>query len=373
MFLGALLDAGLPFEELKKGLESLPLDGYSLEMKREMKGGLSATRFVVNVKKEEHVHRHLADIGKIIRAGSLSKDVQEKSLRIFESIAREEGRIHDRSPEEVLFHEVGAVDSIVDILGAVFGVEFMGIDSLCVSSLPVGSGFVETEHGRIPIPAPATMALLEGVPVYGTGLKQELVTPTGAALVKELASSFGPLPPMTVEKVGYGAGSRDLPDRPNLLRIIIGHDQSGQQVDTVVILEANLDDTHPEWLGFIMDRLFEAGALDVVFCPIQMKKNRPGVLIQVMGRPEQKDELMDILFAESTTLGVRFQLTQRKILERSTVVIDSPWGKMLVKKVVGPDGTSFSLPEYEACRKIAEEEKIPIREVYYWVISSNRA
>jgi uncharacterized protein (TIGR00299 family) protein len=373
MFLGALLDAGLPFEELKKGLESLPLDGYSLEMKREMKGALSATRFVVNVKKEEHVHRHLADIRKIIRAGRLSQDVQEKSLRVFESIAREEGRIHDRSPEKVFFHEVGAVDSIVDILGVVSGVELMRIDSLCVSSLPVGSGFVETEHGRIPIPAPATMALLEGIPVYGTGLKQELVTPTGAALVKELASSFGPLPSMTVEKVGYGAGSRDLPDRPNLLRIIVGHDQSGQQVDTVVILEANLDDTHPEWLGFLMDRLFEAGALDVVFCPVQMKKNRPGVLIQVMGRPEQKDELMDILFAESTTLGVRFQLSQRKTLERSTVVIDSPWGKMLVKKVVGPDGTSFSLPEYEACRKIAEEEKIPIKEVYYWVISSNRA
>lgn len=372
MFLGALLDAGLPFEELKKGMGSLPFEGYSLEMKREMKGSLSATRFVVNVEKEGHEHRHLADIRKIIKAGSLSKDVQEKSIRIFESIAREEGVIHNCPPEEVHFHEVGAVDSIIDILGAVFGIEYLRIASLCVSSLPLGSGFVETEHGRIPVPAPATMALLEGVPVYGSGLEQELVTPTGAALVKGLASSFGTLPPMTLERIGYGAGTRDLPDRPNLLRIIIGHGQSGQQVETVVTLEANLDDTHPEWLGFLMDRLFEAGALDVVFCPVQMKKNRPGVLIQVMGRPEQKDELMDILFTESTTLGVRFQFTQRKILERSTVVIDSPWGKMLVKKVVGPDGTSFLLPEYEACRKIAEEEKIPLKEVYYWVISSNR-
>ena len=372
MFLGALLDAGLSFEELKKGLSSLPLDGYGLEMKREMKGSLSATRFVVNVEKEEHAHRHLADIRKVIKAGSLSKDVQEKSIRIFESIAREEGKIHNHAPEKVHFHEVGAVDSIIDILGAVFGMECLGIDALYASSLPVGSGFVETEHGRIPVPAPATIALLEGVPVYGSGLKQELVTPTGAALVKGLASSFGALPPMTVEKVGYGAGTRDLPDRPNLLRIIIGRDQSEQQVETVVNLEANLDDTSPEWLGFLMDRLFDAGALDVVFCPVQMKKNRPGVLIQVMGRPEQKDELMDILFMESTTLGVRFQFTQRRILERSSLVIDSPWGKMLVKKVVGPDGTSSFLPEYEACRKIAEEEKIPLRQVYSWVISRNR-
>jgi uncharacterized protein (TIGR00299 family) protein len=371
MFLGALLDAGLSFEELKRGLSSLPIDGYNLEMKQEMKGSLSATRFVVNVEKEGHTHRHLEDIRKIIRAGSLSRNVQEKSIRIFESIAREEGKIHNHAPEEVHFHEVGAVDSIIDILGTVFGIECLGIDTLYASTLPVGSGFVETDHGRIPVPAPATMALLEGVPVYGSGLKQELVTPTGAALVKGLARSFGTLPPMTVEKVGYGAGTRDLPDRPNLLRIIIGRDQSVQHVETVVNLEANLDDTSPEWLGFLMDRLFDAGALDVVFCPVQLKKNRPGILIQVMGRPEQKDELMDILFTESTTLGVRFQLTQRRILKRSSVVIDSPWGKMLVKKVVGPDGAASFLPEYEACRKIAEEEKVPLKQVYYWVISRN--
>jgi uncharacterized protein (TIGR00299 family) protein len=372
MFLGALLDAGMPFEELKKGLASLPLEGYSLEMKREMKGSLSATRFVVHVDKEEHGHRHLAEIRKIIKAGDFSKDVQEKSIQIFESVAREEGRIHNHTPEKVHFHEVGAVDSIIDILGVVFGIERMEIGSLWVSSLPVGFGFVETGHGRIPVPAPATLALLEGVPVYGSGLKKELVTPTGAALVKGLARTFGLLPPMTVEKVGYGAGTRDLRDRPNLLRIIIGRDQSEQQIETVVNLEANLDDTHPEWLGFLMDRLFEAGALDVIFCPVQMKKNRPGVLIQVMGRPEQKDELMNILFTESTTLGVRFQFTQRRILQRSSLVIDSPWGKMLVKKVVGPDGSSSLLPEYEACRKIAEGKRIPIRQLYYWVISSNR-
>ena len=369
MFLGALLDAGLPFEELKESLGSLSLDGYSLEMNREEKGGLFGTRFVVKVEKEEN--RDLADIKKIIHAGSLSKEVRKKSLQIFESIAQEEGKIHNCLPEKVHFHEVGALDSIIDIVGSVFGMEFLGIATVSASSLPLGSGFVDTEHGRIPIPAPATIALLEGVPVYDSGLKHELVTPTGAALVKGLASSFGSMPSMTVERVGYGAGSRDLPDRPNLLRIIIGHDQSEQQVETVVTLEANLDDTNPEWLGFLMGRLFEAGALDVVFCPIQMKKNRPGILIQVMGRPEQRDVLMDILFTESTTLGVRFQYTQRKVLQRSMVEIDSPWGKMVVKKVVRPDGSSYFLPEYEACRKIADEKRLPLKEIYHWVISSN--
>jgi uncharacterized protein (DUF111 family) len=213
---------------------------------------------------------------------------------------------------------------------------------------------------------------LKGIPVYDSGIQHELVTPTGAALVKALASSFGSMPAMTVERVGYGVGSRDLPDRPNLLRLIVGHDQTEQQVETVVSLEANLDDTNPEWLGFLMGRLFDAGALDVVFCPVQMKKNRPGILIQVMGRPEQRDNLMNILFRESTTLGIRFHYSQRKILPRSEVEMDSPWGKMRVKKVLRPDGSSYFLSEYEACRKIAEENKIPIREVYDWVASINK-
>jgi uncharacterized protein (DUF111 family) len=178
---------------------------------------------------------------------------------------------------------------------------------------------------------------------------------------------------MTVERVGYGVGNRDLADRPNLLRIIIGDEQSGNNVETVVILEANLDDTNPEWLGFVMDRLFDAGALDVVFCPIQMKKNRPGIQIQVMGKPQQMDSLMDILFRESTTLGIRFRYSQRKILKRSQVEIDSPWGTMTVKEVTRPDGSTFLQPEYESCRKIAEENSVPIKEIYYWVMSFNKA
>jgi uncharacterized protein (TIGR00299 family) protein len=371
MFLGALLDAGLDFEELRKALGTLPLRGYGLEMKREERGSLFGTLFLVVVKKDRQEHRGLKDIAKIIQAGDLSKEVQDRSIQIFESIAQEEGKIHSCPRDEVHFHEVGAVDSIIDIVGSVLGIESLGISSISSSQLPLGSGFVETQHGRIPVPAPATIALLKGIPVYDSGLKSELVTPTGAALVKGLASSFGSMPSMTVDRVGYGVGRRILPDRPNLLRIIIGSDRTEQQVETVVTLEANLDDTNPEWLGFLMDRLFEAGALDVVFCPIQMKKNRPGILVQVLGKPEQRDIFMDILFRESTTLGIRFHYSQRKVLPRSELEVDSPWGKMRVKKVLRPDGSSYTLPEYEACRKIAEENKLPIREVYDWVASLN--
>jgi hypothetical protein len=372
MLLGALLDAGLDFEALRKALGTLPLDGYSLEMKREERGRLFGTLFLVKVEKERQKHRGLKDIAKIIRAGGLSQEVQNRSIQIFESIAQEEGKIHNCPPDEVHFHEVGAVDSIMDIVGSVFGIEYLGIASISASSLPLGSGFVETRHGRIPVPAPATVALLKGIPVYDSALEHELVTPTGAALVKGLASSFGSMPSMSIDRVGYGVGSRTLPDRPNLLRIIIGRDQTERQVETVVTLEANLDDTNPEWLGFLMGRLFEAGALDVAFCPIQMKKNRPGILVQVMGKPEQKDTLMDILFMESTTLGIRFHFSQRKVLPRSEVEVDSPWGKMSVKEVQRPDGTSYFLPEYEVCRKIAEQRKIPIRQVYDWVNSLNK-
>ncbi len=372
MFIGALLDAGLPLRALEQAIQTLPLTGYSLHTKREARNNLSGTRFIVSVETEKHPHRRLNDIKKIIQHGNLSENVKEKSARIFESIADEEAKIHDLSPHDLHFHEIGAVDSIVDIVGTVFGIEFLGIDSLFVSPLPLGSGFVNTEHGRIPVPAPATVALLKGVPVYHSGLQYELVTPTGAALVRELATSFGTMPPMIINTIGYGVGSRELSDRPNILRIIIGKTQADKNIDTVVLLETNLDDTNPEWLGFMMDRLFEAGALDVVFYPIQMKKNRPGIHIEVMANPSQMDSLMEIIFQESTTLGIRFNYSQRTILKRSETQIDSPWGKMHVKKVIRPDGTSFLLPEFETCRKIAKANNLPLKEIYHWVTSANK-
>jgi hypothetical protein len=367
MMIGALIDAGFPIEELKRALQSLPLEGYSLEATREERNHLFGTRFKVMVSSQRHPHRGFSDIKDLIRAGNLSPSVRDKSIAIFESIALEEGKIHGCPAEDVHFHEVGAVDSMVDIVGSVLGLESLGIATVCASSLPLGSGFVDTAHGRIPLPAPATVALLKGIPVHDSGLKEELVTPTGAALVKGLAHSFASLPAMVIEKVGYGVGSRNLADRPNLLRILIGQEQEAVNEETVVILESNLDDTNPEWLGFLMERLFEAGALDVVFLPGQMKKNRPAVLVHVIGKPQHKEQLMGILFSESTTLGVRFQYTQRRILERSSAEIESPWGRMKVKKVFRPDGSFQLLPEFEECRRIAKEKGIPLRDLYGWV------
>ena len=372
MFLGALLDAGLSFGELERCLKSLPFEHYRLEMRREARNHISGTRFIVIPEGKEHAHRNLGDIRKIIEQGNLSIAVKDKSIEIFEEIARAEGKVHNLPPEDVHFHEIGAVDSIIDIAGTVYGIERLKIEKLFASPLPLGSGFTKTAHGTIPVPAPATLALLEGIPVYDSGIPREMVTPTGAALVKCLATCFGPMPPMVIQDMGYGAGSRDLEDRPNLLRILIGDEQSEPDTDTVVVLETNLDDTSPEWLGYLMDRLFEAGALDVTFCPVHMKKNRPGVQVQIIGRPDQKDTLMDILFRESATLGIRFQYSQRKILKRSEAEVDSPWGKLKVKKVMESDGTFFFLPEYEACREIALKNDRPLREIFSWVMGLNK-
>jgi pyridinium-3,5-bisthiocarboxylic acid mononucleotide nickel chelatase len=372
MLLGALLDGGLPFDELKQGLCTLPLQGYKLQVLKEERNHLFGTRFLVQVEEDKHCARTFADVRTIISTSGLSEWVKEKSIQVFESLAVAEGKIHGCRPQDVHFHEVGAVDSIIDIVGAHIGVEALGITTLYGSALPLGAGFVESRHGPIPVPAPATIALLRGIPVYDAGVKGELVTPTGAALLKGLARAFGLMPPMTVDQIGYGVGSRNLADRPNLLRILLGTEAQELYTDTVIILESNLDDTSPEWLGFLMGRLLEAGALDVTFCPVQMKKNRPGVLLQVVGKPHQKDLFMEMIFRESTTLGVRFTYSQRKTLERSLEEVDSPWGKIMVKKVVLPEGSQRLLPEYEACRTIAEEKGIPIRDIYSWVFSQNK-
>ena len=367
MILGGFLDAGLAVEDLKTALKTLPIQGYSFTALKEERNHLFGTRFVVETDRARQPARTFGDIKNMIQASGLSERVKKQSTRIFESLAEEEGRIHDCAPERVHFHEVGAVDSIVDIIGAVFALEALGVEALYASPLPVGSGFVETRHGRLPLPAPATIALLKGVPVYDSGITGELVTPTGAALLKGLARAFGPMPPMTVESIGYGVGARQLADRPNLLRVLLGREEHGPGTDTVVVLEANVDDASPEWLGFLMERLFQEGALDVLFCPVHMKKNRPAVLIQVIGKPHHKDLLTEILFRESTTLGVRFHYSQRSILERTLVEVAGPWGNMQVKKVRAPDGSFRLLPEYEDCRKIAQEKRVPIREIYAWI------
>ncbi len=372
MFLGALLDAGLPFEELKGAISSLPLKGYSIGYQKEMKNGLSGTRFTVAVEKHQHEHRNLTDIERVIESAELKKRIKDRSMRIFRSIAEVEGKIHNHPPEKVHFHEVGAVDSLIDIVGAVFGVDCLGINSFSASAVPLGSGFIKSGHGTIPVPAPATLALLKGVPVYSSGIESELVTPTGAALLKEFVSSYEGIPPMVVRNVGYGAGTRDLPGRPNLLRIIIGDDKSKGLSDSVAVLEANIDDTNPEWLGYIMEKLFEEGALDVIFTPVYMKKNRPGTKVEVIVSPEAGNRLMELLFRESSTIGIRYRYSLRRTLEREKVIIDSPWGKLEAKKIIAPDGCISLQPEFEACKKAAEEHGIPLKEIYAFVLSENR-
>jgi len=372
MLVGSLLDAGLPFEELESIISGLNLDGYTISAKKEERNNLFGTRFHVSLKEKHQKARYLKDIKEIISSGDLPLEVSEKCIAIFEKLAITEGEIHRISPDELHFHEVGAVDSIIDIVGSVVGIYLLGIEKLFVSRMPVGKGIIISAHGKIPLPSPATIALLKGVPIYDSGLEAEMVTPTGAALITSLCSSFGPMPSMILETVGYGVGSRRLADNPNLLRILIGKDIDKQRSETVAVLESNLDDMNPELLGYLMDRLFDAGAKDVTFSHIQMKKNRPGIQLQVIGQPEDKDRLSSIIFKESTTLGIRFNYSQRSILTRGELMVESPWGKMRVKKVVNQGGKTTLLPEYEECKRVAKANNCALRDVYAWAASLSR-
>jgi len=372
MFVGSLLDAGLPLERLEKIISGLNLNGYRISAKKEERNSIFGTKFSVLLQQEDQKARHLKEIKEILKRSDLPLSVIEKCILIFENLASTEGEIHHVSPDEVHFHELGAVDSIIDIVAAIAGIHLLGIEKLFVSRIPVGTGIMTGAHGKIPVPSPATIALLKDIPVYYSGQDVEMVTPTGAALVTSLCSSFGPMPPMTIDRVGYGVGSRTLADRPNLLRILIGNDIDKQRSETVVVLESNLDDMSPELLGYLMDSLFDAGAKDVSFSHIQMKKNRPGIQLQVVGQPEDKERLTGVIFRESTTLGVRISYSQRAVLQRGELMVDSPWGKMRIKKVINQDGGTVLLPEYEECRRIAKENDLALRDVYAWAAALSR-
>lgn len=366
MFVGSLLDAGLPFEKLETILSGLKISGYKISAKKEGRNNIFGTRFLVSLQEEDQKVRHLDDIKEILKDSDLPLPVIEGSIQVFEKLAIIEGEIHHISPNEVHFHEVGALDSIVDIVATVAGIDLLGIEKLFASRIPVGTGMIASAHGKIPVPSPATIALLRGIPIYDSGQDVEMVTPTGAILITSLCSSFGPMPQMIVDNIGYGVGSRTLVDRPNLLRILIGSDIDKERSETVVVLESNLDDMNPELLGYLMDSLFDAGAKDVSFSPIQMKKNRPGTQLQVIGQPEDRERLTAIIFRESTTLGIRYSFSQRAVLKREGLVVDSPWGKMSLKKVINQDGRTVLMPEYEECRRIAQENHLALRDVYAW-------
>ncbi|HEY4902570.1 MAG TPA: nickel pincer cofactor biosynthesis protein LarC [Candidatus Sulfotelmatobacter sp.] len=427
MFLGALVDAGVPAKLLENTVAMLNL-GARLEVSRVMRSGISATKVDVWVdgKKDlpreqywqkpaaqqsipysapvhshshshehepaprdhshshvagisqggatvphEHQHSHgrgLTEIRTIISASLISDSAKKTAISIFEALGAAEGKIHNLPPENVHFHEVGAVDAIVDIICAAVGAEALGVDEIVCSPLNVGGGTVQCTHGTFPVPAPATLELLEAAPIYSTAVRAELVTPTGAAIVRTLAQRFASFPQMKIEKSGYGAGSRDFQDHPNVLRLTIGESTdrpvaSKTLSETITVLEANLDDLNPQVFGYVMDRLFEEGALDAFAVPVQMKKNRPGMLLTVLCKPDGAGKLTQLIFTETTTLGVRRRDEVRQILARRWESVSTPWGDVRIK-IGSMNGTVTNYaPEYEDCRRIAAERHLPLKAI----------
>ena len=412
MFLGALVDAGVSPEVLEKAVEALKLEAR-LEISRVTRNGIAATKVDVYAQgekdlpreeywekqapgsghshehNEEHEHHHdhshehgagssrpgtpaphrhgrgLKEIRGILSRAAISEDAKKTAIAIFENMGEAEAKIHNTSIESVHFHEVGAIDAMVDIVGAAVGFEALGVRELICSPLNVGGGTVECAHGTLPVPAPATLELLKDAPVYSSGLKKELVTPTGAAIVKTLASRFAAFPEMKIEKIGYGAGTRDFPGHANVVRLTVGETQAALKAgeEQVTVLEANLDDLNPQVFGYVMERLLDAGALDVFGVPVQMKKSRPGMVLTVLCRPEEAAKLTQMIFVETSTLGVRRRDEKRLALARKFISVETAWGEVRMK-IASMNGTVTNYaPEYEDCRKIAAEHGIPLKRV----------
>lgn len=374
MTLGALLDLGFPESSLREGLAALPVDGYRIEISREQRKGVEGTSVRVLVEEGRQPHRHYGQIRKILSGNELPASVRRLASDIFERIAHAEARIHGVPVEKVHFHEVGAVDSIVDIVGVALGIEGLAIGKCYVSTLPLGSGFVRCAHGVLPVPAPATVEILKGMRVREHPVEAELVTPTGAAIASVLAGpGHSTLPPLRIQQVGYGVGERDL-DHPNLLRVLLGEVDEGYEQDEVEVIECQIDDLQPELYPYLMDKLLQSGAIDVYFVPVQMKKGRAGLLVQVLAEPKDQLPLSEVLFRETTTLGVRFSRRNRIKLSRRSCEVETALGRIPAKMVEGPcfDGAEVR-PEYEACRKVAEEKGLPLRKVYQAVLRAGEA
>jgi uncharacterized protein (TIGR00299 family) protein len=369
MTLGAMVDAGVPLEKLQEAVGSLGLPGVKLVASEVKKHGFRATQISVEHEPQQK-HRHLHHIEAIIHGSGLTPNQKEIARKIFRRLAEAEAKVHGTTVEKVHFHEVGAVDSIADILGAAVGWELLGAGRLIVSPIPTGTGRITIAHGECNIPAPATAELLRGIPLAESAVPFELTTPTGAAIVATLADGFGPLPAMTIDKIGYGAGQRDLPQQANILRLLVGEaavngdTASGESQDTVWVLETNLDDVSGEVIGHCIARLWAAGALDVYTTAIQMKKNRPGVKLSVLCREESMTGLEGIVFRETGTLGIRRWQAARSVLPREIQQAVTPWGPVDGKLSRLMDGSIQFAPEYESCRRIAEEHKVPLRDVY---------
>ena len=369
MVLGALVDAGAELREIESGLRGLGLENWSISAEKVQRGAIFATH--VKVKSgEEHHHRGLSVILKRIEEAHLAPRAAARATKIFERLAEAEAKVHNIEVEKVHFHEVGAVDSIVDIVGSAIGFELLGIDEFACSRFDVGGGQVKTAHGVLPVPAPATAELLRGAPTYSSGIERELVTPTGAAIATTLATRYEEIPPMTLRAIGYGAGSADLKEKANVMRLLIGDSAAASESEVggrwdspVTVIETNLDDMSPQIYGYFAERALAAGALDVFSTPVQMKKNRPGQLVTLLSEPENVTRLIDLIFSETTTIGVRTYDVRRKTLNREFVPVETPLGSVRMK-VSRMNGTILNAtPEYEDCQRIAAERGVPLKQV----------
>ena len=360
MTVAALLELGLPIETLREGLAALPLSGYSLESSRVDRHGIAGTSFKVTLLQQDQPHRHYYGIADMIEAAPLKPRVKELAQRIFRRLAEAEASVHGVTLERVHFHEVGAVDSIVDIVGTAIGLDHLRIDKIYASPLPFGRGFVQTAHGRLPVPAPATAFLMQGIPLAGDIGEGERVTPTGAAIIAALAEGFGHPPAMKTERIGYGAGEKDFQELPNLLRLVLGEATETADPEEVLVIETHVDDMSPEIFGYLMERLLEEGALDVTFSPLQMKKNRPATRLTVIANQRDLEKLSGIVLSESTAIGLRYYPVRRITLGRSIEVRNTSLGSVRVKVLEG----GRVAPEFDSCRQIAIARSLPLIEVY---------
>jgi pyridinium-3,5-bisthiocarboxylic acid mononucleotide nickel chelatase len=413
MTLGALLDAGLPLDDLKRALGSLALADVELRTEKVLRTGVSATKFSVYEGPQQpepgtlnaepatstHAHRHLPKIFKMIDGSSLSPQGRDRAKAMFQRLGDAEAEIHQMPVEKVHLHEVGALDSIIDIVGTVFAMEWVGADRIVCSPLNVGGGTVHSAHGVFPVPAPATVKILGAAPVYSGQVQKELVTPTGALIATSYASSFGPIPAMSIERVGYGAGDRDDPVTPNVLRVLIGEETAGLKASTapgsesevvqafrpaiadqtfrpaiadqafrpagdrVTVIECEIDDMNPQLFGLVMDRLYAAGALEVFFIPVQMKKNRPGTLLTVVAPPARRTAMTDVIFRETTTIGLRYHDVDRECLEREMVPVETSIGTVRVKVASRGGRVLNATPEFEDCARLAAAHNLPVKDV----------
>lgn len=378
MILGALVALEVDKTELIEQIKLLNIPNFEIEFTDVDKSGITAIHAEVKVP-HEHVHRHLHNIEKIINDSQLSDSIKQRAIQIFTNLAEAEAKIHGIEVKKVHFHEVGAMDAIIDVVGACIGFEMLGIEKFACSKIHVGSGFAKIAHGKFPIPPPAVAELLKGIPIYSTEIEGELCTPTGAAIIKTLSESYGTIDNLNVEKIGFGAGTRDYKDFPNTLRLMLG-EESGElgvgseeikskikdprpKTESLILLETNLDDVSPQVVGFVMDKAFELGALDCWFTPIQMKKNRPATMISILCNQENKDKLTELLYVETTTLGIRVQEIKREFLERKFVKVNTKFGEIDVKIGMLNGKQVNAMPEFEQLKKISSEQGIPLKEL----------